>query len=418
VSVIAGNAATLDPFAPGFRIDPYPMYARLRDEEPVAWSTTRRAGFWGFWFVSRYADVVTVLKHPAFGRELKRLLPESAFPPIPEEQQSLFSMVEKWMVLRDPPDHTRLRASVMKAFTPRVVEELYAATGEIARELLAGLDDRFDLISDFAFPLPIIVIARMLGVPEEDRQQFRRWSRALFTALDLRNTPDDLTKGSEAAAGFLDYFRHLAAQRRREPRGDLLSALLAAQNETQPNQSQPISDDELMATCVLLLFAGHETTVNLIGNGMASLLRNRDQLDRLQSDPRLMRTAVEECLRFESPQQIVFRHAFDDVEIGGRRIRKGQLVACGLGSANRDPRQFPNADRFDVGRVENRHLAFGFGIHFCVGAALARSEGQVALETLLAHRGGVESDAPDLDWNDTIMLRGLRSLPLRWRNVG
>lgn len=401
---------TLDPFAPTFRLDPYSSYRRLRDEEPVAWTTTKRAGFWGFWFVSRYDDVVTVLKHPSFGRELRRLLPESAFPPIPEEQRSLFAMIEQWMVLRDPPDHTRLRAAVTKAFSPRIVEQMQPTTEAVAGELLADLGEDFDFITGYAFPLPIIVIARLLGVPESDRQQFKNWSSALFGALDLRNTPADLVKGSEAAAGFLDYFRRLVALRRSEPRSDLLSALIAAQEE-----SRSMTDEELLATCVLLLFAGHETTVNLIGNGVASLLRNPDEMERLQRQPALMRTAVEECLRYESPQQMVFRHAFGDVAIGGRPIRRGQLVACGIGAANRDPRQFPDADRFDVGRAENRHLAFGLGIHFCAGAALARSEAQIALRCLLAHRGGVVTDGLDFDWNDTIMLRGLRSLPLRWR---
>ena len=316
------------------------------------------------------------------------------------------------MLFRDPPDHTRLRALVSRAFTPRVVEAMRPHIQEIVDGLLDRVQGArgMDVIEDLAYPLPVTVICEMLGVPTADQDVFKQWSADIARSLDAAILPagsDVITRGQEAGDALREYFRSLIAVRRKQPRPDLLSALIAAEE-----QGDKLSEPELLATCSLLLIAGHETTVNLIGNGLFALLRHPAELQALTDDPALIQTGVEELLRFDGPVQRTGRMTMADVEIGGRQIPKGSIVAAVIGAANRDPAHFPDPDRLDVSRQENRHIAFGFGIHFCLGAPLARIEGQVAIGTLLRRWRALKlvSDTPE--WRESSVLRGLKTLPV------
>lgn len=397
--------ASFNPLLPEFRADPYQTFHRLRAEAPVAWSSAPVPGFWGFWFVSRYDDVMAGLKDRRFGREIHRVMPPSTLPPAPEAHRPLLEMIRKWMLFKDPPDHTRIRHAVAKAFTPDAIGKMAGRIEAITHELLDNLRDTraFDLIADFAFPLPVNVIAEMLGVPAADRSQFRSRFRDIIYALDLTRTDTNIRHAAEVARTLEDYFRDLAAEHRARPRNNLMSALIEAKDD-----GNEISEEELVGNCILLVSAGHEATSHLIGNGVLALLRHPDQLAALQDDPSLTETAVEEILRYDSPQQMAFRYALEDGEVGGVRIRKGQTVSFGLAAANRDPVAFPDPDRFDITRRPNKHLAFGAGIHTCIGLPLARTEGRIALKALLQRLPTLKIRS--LERLDSIMVRGLRKL--------
>src|SRR5262245_42710415 len=384
---------------PEFVADPYPTYHRLRSEDPVHQSPL------GFWVLTRYEDVVSVLRDARFVKEPIAAVVASrmggATPPVP------LSMLE-----RDPPDHTRLRGLVSKAFTPRVVETLRPHIQQIVDGLLDRVEGRhsMDLIEDFAYPLPVIVICQMLGVPVEDRDRFKGWGLDIARGLDAIMLPadSDVTRRSLASRTALgDYFRELIAERRASPRADMLSALIAAEEA-----GDKLSEDELLATCTLLLVAGHETTVNLIGNGTLALLRHPDELRRLLERPALIASAVEELLRYDGPVQRTARITSEDVTIGGRTIGKGELVMPFIGAADRDPAQFPDPDRLDITRADNRHIAFGWGIHFCLGAPLARLEGQIAINALVWRfpKLALATDRPE--YRQSLTLRGLKALPV------
>jgi pimeloyl-[acyl-carrier protein] synthase len=396
----ATAALDLDPLAPAMIVDPYPTYARLRAAGPVYLDPP------GTWFLARHADVQQVLRDPRFGRAGFGAVLDAVFGPGPVQRS--FS---RFMLFIDPPDHTRLRALVTKAFTPRTVERLRPGIQRTVDCLLDAVVDRgeFDLIADLAYPLPVMVISELLGVPSDDRDRFHDWSAAIAKALDVLTVPrpDIVARSNEAVFGLTEYFRGLVAARRKRPREDLLSALVAAEDE-----GHRLCEEELLATCVLLFFAGHETTVNLIGNGMLALLRHPDQLARLRADRSLIGSAVEELLRYDGPVQRTGRVVLADVEIGGRAIRRGERVSALPGAANRDPARFADPDRLDVARADTHHLAFGGGIHYCLGAALARVEAQIAIDTLI-HRLpnlSLRTDAPA--WRENLVLRGLTALPL------
>ena len=357
--------------------------------------------------VTRYNDVVTVLRDPRFGRAgfhpmLAAAQPRAANPdPLPPS-----------MLFQDPPDHTRLRALVNKAFTPRVVE----AMRPHVQDIVDGLLDRvvptgtMDIIEDLAYPLPVTVICEMLGVPVSDQASIRQWSADLARSLDAIGPQADVEvqeRGVQARHALAEYFRTQIPERRRQPRTDLLSALIAAEE-----QGDRLTERELLAMCVLLFVAGHETTVNLIGNGMLALLRHPDELRRLRADPALTPSAVEECLRYDSPVQRTARIPSTDVELDGHTIRQGTMVVAAIGAANRDPAQFVDADRLDIGRRDNRHVSFGFGIHFCLGAPLARLEGQVAIGALIRRAPRLQQASEALEWRESSTLRGLKSLPV------
>src|SRR2546430_16784831 len=365
------GAVEFNPFLPEFVEDPYPFYARLRAEDPVHQSPL------GLWVLTRYDDVARVLRDPRFGRKGFDRLVDALFGTEPGRPGLATSML-----FRDPPDHTRLRTLVSKAFTPRVIEGLRPHIQQIVAGLLARVQDEgaMDLTAALAFPLPVIVISEMLGVPAADGDRFRQWSLDVARSLDaiaLPVGPEVIERGNAARHALADYFRGLIAERRRRPQPDLLTGLIAAEE-----QGDTLSQAELLATCVLLLVAGHETTVNLIGNGMLALLRHPAELRTLSREPALLPSAVEELLRWDSPVQRTGRITATDVELGGTLIPKGALVSAVLGAANRDPAHFPEPDRLDLARPDNRHLAFGWGIHFCLGAPLARVEAQIAIGAL------------------------------------
>jgi cytochrome P450 len=316
------------------------------------------------------------------------------------------------MLFQDPPDHTRLRGLVSKAFTPRAVEILRNEIAGIVEQLLDKVkgEQTFDLMATLAYPLPVLVICELLGVAEQDRYRFGAWSRALGEGFDNMSNqdPEVLRRGNEAAAGLTEYFLELVEARRKEPRDDLLSGMIAAEEK-----GDRLSEDELLATCVLLFFAGHETTVNLIGNGTLALLRNPDQAELLRKRPELLPNAVEELLRYDSPVQRTGRTVISDVEIGGLSLHPGQRVNLLIGAANRDPRQFPDPDRLDVTRGNAaQHLSFASGIHYCVGAPLARLEAQLAIGALLRRYPHLRVATDRPRWRRTFVLRGLESLPV------
>ena len=387
-----------DPFDPTFLADPYPVYARLRDEAPVVFIPPR-------WVVSRYDDVQAVLRHPSFGRVGFDGVMLRVFGPGP-----LYDAFSRWMLFLDAPDHTRLRSLATRAFTPRAVERLRA---EVERRVNGLLDDveangGGDLVAALAYPLPVMVICALLGVPDEDHDEFRDWSDALGRALQVTiATPEIIADGNRAAAEVTEYFRGLVAEHRTHPRDDLLGALIAAEDE-----SGKLSEDELLATCSLMFLAGHETTVNLIGNGTLALLRNPDQLARLRAEPALIPNAVEELLRYDGSVQITSRVTKAPVELAGVEIPAGQVVMGLLGAANRDPSRFPDPDRLDVGRTDVHHLTFGGGIHFCLGAALARLEGQIAFGALVRRFPHLRLATDEVEWRPNATLHGLKALPV------
>jgi cytochrome P450 len=298
---------------------------------------------------------------------------------------------------------------VQKAFTPRMVDQLRPRIVAIVNELVQRIMDRgttFDLIDDLAYPLPVVVIAELLGIPPEDRATFRDWSGDLAASLDPLLSDETLLRADAARAGLHDYLRRIIAERRRAPRSDLISALVAVEE-----RGDVLSEPELVVMCTLLLVAGHETTVNLIGNGMLALLHHPEELARLRSDPSLIGTAVEELLRFDSPVQLTARRVVEPVELGGKRIEPGEFVLSLLGAANRDPAQFDHPEQLDVTRSPNPHLAFGRGIHFCLGAPLARLEGQIAIGALVQRFPNLRLGGEPVR-RDQITLRGLASLPV------
>jgi cytochrome P450 len=389
-----------NPMDPEFVADPYPTYHRLRTEDPVHRSPL------GFWVLTRYEDVVGVLRDHRFAKEA---IASFVAQKLGVEQSASFGIS---MLDRDPPDHTRLRSLVSKAFTPRVVEGLRPRIRQIVGELLDRAEDNraMDLIEDFAYPIPVIVICEMLGVPVEDHERFRSWSLDLARGLDatmLGPQSEVAQRSMTSRRALSEYFRGLIAERRAAPRADLLSALIAAEEA-----GDKLSELELVATCVLLLVAGHETTVNLLGNGTLALLRHPDQLRLLRENPGMIGTAIEELLRYDGPVQRTARVPGVDAVVAGHKIAAGEMVMPFIGAADRDPAHFPDPDRLDLARADNRHVAFGMGIHFCLGAPLARLEGQIAIDTLV-HRFpklALATDRPQ--YRQSLTLRGLTSLPV------
>ncbi|HWM41939.1 MAG TPA: cytochrome P450 [Burkholderiales bacterium] len=388
-----------NPSEPAFHANPYPFYHRLRAEDPVHQTEA------GYWVVTRYADVVSVLRDPRFGREDFGPMVSAIYGEDSER-------VPRPMVFRDPPAHTRLRSLVSKAFTSRVVQGMRPHIQGIVDRLLDRVQHArsMDVIADLAYPLPVTVICEMLGVPEGDRDTMRRWSDDIARSLDALGLPSDreiVRRGRAARHALGEYFRGLLPERRRHPRADLLSLLLAAEE-----QGDKLTEDELLATCVLIFIAGHETTVNLIGNGLLALLQHPRQWMALKEDPELLPGAVEELLRYDSPVQRTARVTTAEVRIGDKSIPRHALVVAAIGAANRDPERFAEPDRLDIARRDKDHIAFGFGIHFCLGAPLARIEAQIALGTLLRRlpRLALATEAPQ--WRESSTLRGLKALPL------
>jgi pimeloyl-[acyl-carrier protein] synthase len=385
-----------DPRSPAFRRDPYPYYDLLRNAAPVFYWET-----WGIFFLTRHDDCSELLRD-------NRLAHSSMGEPS-VEQSALSTMQSNWMLFKNPPDHTRLRSLVHKAFTPRMVEQLRGIIQTITNQLLDKVqaNRQMELIADLAYPLPVTAIAEMLGIPEQDRHTFHEWSDALARSLDLTEDPAVYERATQAAATFTAYLRELANRRRVEPRNDLISALVAVEEG-----GDHLSEAELYGTCSLLLIAGHETTINLIGNGTLALLQHPEQLRLLQQNPALIKATIEELLRYDSPVQMTSRLVLEEMEIRGQHLRPGQQVSFMLGAANRDPAVFANPGMLDITRKNNPHLAFGGGIHYCLGAPLARLEGQIALETLLRRMPSLTLATETPVYRDNYVLRGLEALPV------
>ena len=366
--------------------DPYAVYRRLRDRDPI-----HRMRLIDAWVLTRYEDADAMLRdHERFGAENRRFY-----------DAGLTTMLDI-----DPPDHTRLRALVSRAFTPRSVSRLHGRVQAIADRLLDAVADRdrFDLIAALGYPLPVTVIAEMLGVPAEDMDRFEGWSNDIALVVEPILTPAQVDGVRRASEELCAYFETIVEARRREPRDDLVSALLAAEEE-----GDKLSREELLSTMLLILVAGNETTRNLIGNGMLALLRHPDQLQRLRDDPELLEPAVGELLRYDSPVQLDGRVVREDLEMGGKRLRKGQKAIALLGAANRDPAAFENPDALDIGRKGKSHLSFGRGIHYCLGASLALLEARIAFRGLLDRFPSIRM-AAEPRYRDGIVLRGVESL--------
>jgi cytochrome P450 len=389
-----------------FQVDPYPTYARLRDEAPAYFSEA-----WGGWLLTRYQDVQAGFKDPrlssnragAFGAMLPAALKEQMAPMV----RSLSS----WALLIDPPDHTRIRALVNKAFTPRLVEYLRPLIQEQVNLLLdkAEATGKMDMVQDVANLLPVAVIGDMLGIPREDGLKLRVWANAFATFFGTTKfTVDVLNLMRTGIVEMEEYFRGIIAQRRKSstPGSDLLSTMMAAEE-----QGRFLSEQEVLATCSLVLFAGHETTTHLLANGLYLLLKNPEQREVMLGSPEQLEAAVEEVLRYESPIQRLSRVITEDMELHGQTLRKGQKAFLMIGAANRDSRQFPEGDRLDLRRQENRHIAFGFGIHYCLGAALGRLEGQIALSTLLRRFPKMKL-LEEPERLENVAFRGFKSLPV------
>lgn len=392
-----------------FKADPFPYYRRLRDEAPV-YRVTLQDGQ-KVWLVTRYDDVVTVLKDDRFVKDRFRVLSKEQLAAQPWMPKS-FEPLAHHMLDKDPPDHTRLRALVQQAFSPRLVEGMRGRIELLAEELFdrVARQGRMDLIADFALPIPTLIISEMLGVPGRDRHKFQRWSRVMLSASGSKF---GMLRAIPSVWLFLRYVRKLIQTRRADLRDDVISALIQAKDS-----AGNLDDNELLSMIILLIIAGHETTVNLIGSGTLALMQHPDQFSRLRNDPSLMRSAVEELLRFTAPVETATeRFAGEDMDFGGVHMSKGDLVLAAIASANRDERQFPDPDRLDIAREPNKHVAFGQGIHFCLGASLARIEAQVALSTLLERTSDLQlAVRPEaLVWRPGLVLRGLRALPVRFK---
>jgi cytochrome P450 len=382
--------------------NPYPLYHKLRSEDPVHWDW-----FLHTWVVTRYPDVVNVLHSFSADRtptpEQLTAMGLSALNPIAK-------VMVKQMLFMDAPAHTRLRGLASTAFTPGKVEALRGHIQEIANDLLDRVQarGRMDIIADFAAPLPAIVTAEMLGVPTEDHADLKKWSADFAEMLgNFQHNPDRIPRVLESTNNLTTYFQAAISKTRQHPREGLIHSFMTAEVD-----GDRLTDEEIVANSIVTMVGGQETTTNLIGNGLLTLMRNPEQLAQLRDNPSLIPSAVEELLRYESPSQHTGRIAREDVQIGDKQIRKGQAVMAIMAAANRDPERFPNPDRLILDRSDNKHLAFGWSSHFCFGAPLARMEGQIAFETILRRLQNLEAAPGPLTWRNNSGLRGLTALPV------
>ncbi len=387
--------------------NPYPLYHKLRSEDPVHWDR-----FLHTWVVTRYPDVLNVLH--SFSAE-RTPTPEQLTAMGLSGLNAIAKVMVKQMLFMDAPAHTRLRGLASVAFTPQKVRVLKSHIQGIADSLLDRVQARgeMDVIADFAAPLPAIVTAEMLGVPTEDHLNLKKWSADFAEMLgNFQHNPDRIPRVLESTNNLTTYFRDAIAKMREHPREGLIHSFMTAELE-----GDRLTEEEIIANCVVTMVGGQETTTNLIGNGLLTLMRNPEQLARLRDEPNLLTPAVEELLRYESPSQHTGRIAREDVEIGGKQIRKGQAVMAIMAAANRDPGRFPNPDELILDRADNKHLAFGWSSHFCFGAPLARMEGQIAFETLLRRLPDLEMVPGPLTWRTNSGLRGLTALPVRFTST-
>jgi cytochrome P450 len=398
------NLSTFNIADPMFKANPYPMFAHLRMNAPVL-RLPSRYGMGNMWLITRYKDAVSILKDERFIKNGRSLLSPQQLAELPATE---FDIMDYSLLANDGETHRRLRSLVHKAFTPQLIEHLHPRIENICAELLDKVTGQghMDLIADYAFPLPIIVICEMLGVPSQDRDNFRKWSNIL-----LNDTADiDETTLGQAMTALVDYLRSVIDDRRKHPQDDLITRLVEVEEA-----GDQLSELELLAMVFLLLIAGHETTVNLIGSGMLALLQHPTQLQKLRNEPSLIKTAIEELLRYTSPvENSTERYPNQDIEFNGVLIARGELVLVSLSSANRDPEQFANPEALDITRTDNKHIAFGFGVHYCLGAPLARMEGAIAIPMLLERMRTLKLaiDPSRLKWRQSFFMRGVESLPV------
>ncbi len=404
------EANLTSPMLPENRSDPYPIYDFIRRHEPVHHAPD------GTWVLTRYGDCAAALRDPRLSTSPAWLTDSD-----PNRDSLVRQAGSNLMMFLDPPDHTRLRGLVSQAFTPRMVENLRHRVAEIVDELIDAVVDkgRMNVIEDLAYPLPTMVICELLGVPARDREQFKSWAADASRLLDGYLDREAQTKGMVAGMALFQYFNDLVALRTLDLKTDLLSALIQV-HESSPTELAPLGGGpdggdrlttaELLTTVTLLFVAGFETTMNLVGNGMLALLRHPGELARLRDDPALLKTGVEELLRYDSPVHVTARIATTDIEVDGQAIRAGEQLALVIGAANRDPAAFDQPDRLDVGRHPNRHLSFGGGPHFCLGAALARIEGQLAFEAVIRRLTDLELITTQPVHRDHFVIRGLTAL--------
>lgn len=416
------------------RVNPYPFYEQLREHDPVHWDEVL-----GFWVLSHYGDIDALYTDDRFSRAQGLM---RGFDRLSESERQLVQPVyhsfSKTVFYADPPYHTRLRRLMNHAFTPRRVERLRPNIQRIVNELLDAAqrrDGTVDVIRDLAYPLPVMVIAELLGLPATDRERFKKWSDDLFAILGTvrQKSSDLLERAVQSLHEMTDYVSDLSQKRRESPRDDLLTALVSVTAEDDLACPHPhvapsslaageltrehaaasaLTAEELVSNINILLSTGHETTTHLIGNGILALLQHPDQMQRLRAQPSLLAHAIEEMLRYDNPVQITYRAALEDADIRGKRIRKGDLVNSIVGSANRDPRRFSNPDQFDITRNEGRHLGFGLGIHFCIGAPLVRLEAEIVFDTILRRFPVIRLATETLEWQEHPIFRGLKSLPV------
>jgi cytochrome P450 len=415
------------------RSNPYPFYEQLRNHDPVHWDEEL-----GFWVLTRYSDIDALYTDERFSRSQGLM---RGFQRLSETERQIAERVyqsfSKTVFYADPPYHTHLRGLMNHAFTPRRVERLRPYIQKIVNELLdtAQAQAEIDVIHDLAYPLPVMVIAELLGLPASDRARFKKWSDDLFAILGTvrHKSSDLLERAAQSLNEMTDYVRDLSHKRRQSPQDDLLTALLSVTADEELACPQPhgassfhttgelireqkaspaLTEEELVANVNILLSTGHETTTHLIGNGLLALLQHRAQFEKLQTRPALLSAAIEEMLRYDNPVQITYRSALEDANIKGKSIRKGDLVNTIIGSANRDPRRFSNPDSFEISRNEGRHLGFGMGIHFCIGAPLVRLEAEIVFDTILRRFPHISLETETLEWQEHPIFRGLKSLPV------
>jgi cytochrome P450 len=387
-------------------VDPHPYFRSLRTNDPVHWNEKYRA-----WFIHRYDDVVEALRDSRFASSRIRPAFERLSPEEQEERRPTYDVLMEWLVFRDPPDHTRLRKLVSRAFTPRAIESWRQRADQIVGEMVDQIVDRdsIDLIHDFAYPIPAVVIAEIMGVPPSDRDLFKEWSDSVMTLVfGARGMEDRRTKAQHGLGELATYLGELVTYYRKHPSENIIGDLITSQEG-----DDQLSDHEIVSNLVLFLFGGHETTTNLIGNGTKALLDHPEQAYLLRQDPSLFKGAIEEILRFDGPSKMEVRTLVADLDMRGQTLHAGEMVYLVQHAANRDPEQFDNPDRFDITRNPNPHIGFGFGIHFCLGAALARLEGSIALEALVGRFPDMAFDEQPAKWVPTMLSRGMESLPIR-----
>ena len=386
--------------------NPHPALAQLRESAPLYHVQHVEMGARP-WLVTRYEDAISILSNDRLTKDRLRL-------PGSGDKRDMMAQaamsINRHMLTVDPPDHTRLRSLIHKAFTPRMIRELEGRIQEISDTLIDDLlkQEQADLIADFAVPLPVTVIAELLGIPMADQEKFRYWSQVIVLEGLANSNPD---KVAAAALEFIMYFHQMFDERRENPRDDLISALVQVEEA-----GEKLDQQELISMVFLLLVAGHETTVNLIGNGMLALLQHPDQMEKLRQNPDMIKTAIEEMLRYDGPVGAsTMRWTLEPLEMHGQVIPAGDMILTSLLGANRDPEVFKNPDEFDITRTTNKHIAFGFGIHYCVGAPLARLEGAIAINTLLRRvpNLALAADVNEIDWNATLLLHGMKAMPIR-----